>query len=70
MGAPIFMKFLRGLSLRFQCEDGEGVADLELVTRVSAEEFVDGAGGTRQLGIIIIMDDDNSLRGESGDDEL
>lgn len=38
--------------------------------RVSAEEFVDGAGGAGEFGVIVIVDDDDSLFGEARDDEL
>ena len=33
------------------------------------QEFVDSAGGTGEFGIIIIVDDDNSLSCEAGRDE-
>ena len=50
-------------------EDGEGVADLEREIGVGAEELVNGAGGAGELGVVIIVDDDDSLRREAGEDE-
>ena len=47
----------------FSSENGEREANLEMKVGVSMEKFVDGAGGTGELGVIVIMDNDNSPLG-------
>lgn len=46
------------------------MADLKVILRVGVEEFVDGTGGAGELGIIIIVDNDNSLAGEARRNKL
>lgn len=45
------------------------MAILKTKIRMLAEELVDGAGGAGELGVIVIVDDDDSLFGEAGRDE-
>jgi len=44
--------------------------DFEAEIGVGAEELVDGAGGARELGVVVIVNDDNSLASEARGDEL
>ncbi len=43
--------------------------DVETEVGVGAEEFVDGAGGAGELGVVVIVDDDDSLVTEAREDE-
>ena len=50
-------------------EDGESVPLGEAEAGVGAKEFVGGAGGAGEFGVVVIMNDDNSLRSELGSDK-
>ena len=52
------------------CKDGEGVVDLEAEVLMGAEKFVNGTGGAGELGVVVVMYDDGSLRAEARGDEL
>lgn len=43
--------------------------DLEAVLGMGAEELVDGAGGAGELGVVVIVNNDDSLAGEARSDE-
>lgn len=46
------------------------MANLKVIFGVGAEEFVNGTGGAGEFGVVIIVDDDNSLFGKARMDEL
>lgn len=53
-----------------RCQNREAVALLEGEARVGAQKFVNRAGGAGELGIIIVMHNDDSLFCQAGRDEL